>query len=82
MVFSIQYISIIIELIIAILGIMIFFKKKKLYGWGFFLTFAIYVFYDLSKLLGWAVSGNILYAIFFVASLSALYAVWGVYNSK
>lgn len=80
--FTIQYISIFLEVLIAIIGIMIYLKKKQIYGLGFFATFGIYVFYDLSKLLGWDISNNILYTLFFIASLSALLAVWRIYKLK
>jgi hypothetical protein len=79
---TIQYLSIIIEVIVAILGAMIFFQKKKKYGLGIFLTFAIYVFYDFAKLVGYSVSSDVLYAIFFVATVSALVAVWMIYKEK
>ncbi len=77
-----QYFSIVIEAIIAILGLMIFMKKKKQYGLCFFITFAIYVFYDLARLMAWSISTNILYASFFIASLSALWGMWELYNKK
>ena len=77
-----QYLSIFIEVIIAILGFMIFAKKKKQYGLCFFITFAIYVFYDLARLMAWSISTNILYASFFIASLSALWGMWELYNKK
>jgi hypothetical protein len=78
----IQYFSIAIEALIAIIGILMFFQKKKIYGFGFFITFGIYVFYDLARLLGWDISNNILYISFLIASLSALLVVWAVYKLK
>jgi hypothetical protein len=82
MTFTIQYISIFIELLVAIVGIFIVFNKKKTYGWGFFTTFGIYVFYDIARLLSWNISDNILYVSFFIASLSAFWTVWEVYKRK
>jgi len=82
MTFTIQYISILIEVLIAILGIIIFYKKKKTYGLGFFVTFGIYVFYDLTTLLNWNVSDALLGILFFIASLSVLFSVWRIYKSK
>lgn len=85
MVFTIQYISIFIELIIAIVGILIAVKKKRVYGWGIFLTFFIYVFYDLIKLLGFEIPTSYLYLLyfsFFVATISALWAVWCIYKER
>jgi len=79
---KIQYLSILIEVVVAILGAMIFFKKKKKYGIGIFTTFAIYVFYDLANLTGYSVSGDILYTIFFIATLSMLISVWMIYKEK
>lgn len=78
----IQYISIFIELVIAILGLLIVFKKNKIYGLGIFATFGIYVFYDFAKLMRWNISDNILYGSFFVATLSALWAVISIYLEK
>lgn len=75
-----QYVSIIIEALIAIIGIFILVQKKKIYGLGFFITFAIYVFYDLARLLSWNISNTILYVSFLIASFSALWAVWSVYK--
>lgn len=78
----VQYTSIIIEVIVAILGLVIGIKKKKDYGYAFFLTFAIYVFYDYVKLASLSISASLLSALFFIASLSALYGIWRIYNGK
>jgi len=75
-----QYASIIIEMVIAILGLFIAIEKKKIYGYGLFLTFAIYVFYDFAKLSNWNINLNVLYFSFFVATLSALFAVWKIFK--
>ncbi|MGV8151598.1 MAG: hypothetical protein ACP5OG_00820 [Candidatus Nanoarchaeia archaeon] len=75
-----QSFSIAIELMIAILGLSILIKKKKIYGIGIFLTFAIYVFYDYSKLNGADVPSDILYALFFIASLSMFWVVIKLYS--
>lgn len=80
--FTIQYISIFIEFVVAIVGLMIFSRNKRLYGLGFFVTFGIYVFYDLAKLFAWNISNNVLYISFFIASASALLAVWRVYRLR
>jgi len=82
MVSIIQYISILIELLITGLGILIVSQKKKMYGLGISLTFAIYFFYDLVKFTGLNVHPSILYLLFFIATLSALWAVWGIYQEK
>jgi hypothetical protein len=78
----IQYSSILIEALIAIIGLLIVFKKKKQYGWGIFATFLIYVFYDTSKLFSLGISENALTILFFIASISALYSVWCIYKEK
>jgi len=77
-----QFASIIIELIISILGLILVFKKKKKYGWGIFLTFIIYVFYDLANIAGWVINKDILYLLFFIASISALWFVVIIYKEK
>lgn len=75
----VQYVSILLEVFAAIVGVMLV-AKKKVYGWGFALTFAIYVFYDLSNLLSLGIPKNLLYALFFIASFSVLWAVWSIYR--
>jgi hypothetical protein len=79
---TLQYISIIIEAVIAIFGLMIVFQRKKKYGWGIFITFIIYVYYDFAKLAGYRVSNNILYVMFFIATLSMLWVVWMLYKRE
>jgi hypothetical protein len=73
---NLQYVSIIIEAIVAILGLVIVFNKKKNYGWGIFLTFTIYVFYDFAKFMNYTISSDVLTALFLVASLSMLWVAW------
>ena len=82
MVFTIQYISIFIEVIIAFLGILILLKKNKNYGIGITLTFGIYVLYDSSKLLKWNITDLVTSGLFFVATLSALWFVYKIYSDK
>jgi hypothetical protein len=77
----IQYISILLELVIAILGI-IMISKKKVVGWFFLITFGIYVFYDFVKLNGMTINSDVLYLSFFIATLSALFLAWRVYKKK
>jgi predicted membrane protein len=76
----IQYVSIFIEVLISVLGLLIIFQKKKIYGWGIFLTFAIYVIYDLAKLNVFIIFDAYLYLLFFIASISALWAVFEIYR--
>jgi len=75
-----QYLSITIEAVIAIFGLMIVSNKKKKLGWGIFLTFAIYVIYDFARLLEWNINQNLLYASFFIATLSMLLVVLKIYK--
>jgi hypothetical protein len=79
---NLQYISIIIEVVVAIIGLLIFIKKKKSYGLGIFTTFFVYVFYDLSKLNNYQVSIDGLYFLFFIATLSMLLSVWMIYKEN
>jgi hypothetical protein len=79
---EIQTISILIELAVAILGILIWFQKKKTTGVYIFITFSIYVFYDLAKLWDLAIPEIILRVCFSVASLSIMIAVWRIYKEE
>jgi hypothetical protein len=75
-----QSISIGIEVLVLVLGIMLAVQKKKMWGWCIALCFAIYVYYDLANLLTLNVDLVILRSLFFVASLSILWAVWKIYQ--
>jgi len=77
----IHYISISLEAVIVIVSLLAAILKKKYYCYGFALTFAIYVFYDLINLKNVDMSNTILY-LFFIATLSALWAVWVIYRGK
>ena len=72
-------ISILLEVIVAALGVLLAVRNKKMYGWCIAVTFALYVIYDLADLLQWKVSQDTLYMIFFVATLSILWAVWNIF---
>ena len=74
-------ISIALEVAVAVVAALAA-SKGRPYLYGLALTFAIYVLYDLGRLLGWQVEKGILSVLFLVASASALYAVWGLYQEK
>jgi hypothetical protein len=71
--------SILLEVVVAALGVMLAILKKKIYGWCIAITFLLYVIYDLANLLAWNISPDTLYTIFFVATLSILWAVWNIF---
>jgi hypothetical protein len=71
--------SILLEAVVAALGVMLAISKKKMYGWCITVTFVLYVVYDLANLLALNISEDTLYMIFFVATLSILWAVWNIF---
>ncbi|MFZ2470415.1 MAG: hypothetical protein WAW52_00585 [Methanothrix sp.] len=71
--------SILLEVVVAALGVMLAFQKKKMYGWCIAVTFVLYVVYDLANFLAWNISHDTMYMIFFVATLSILWAVWNIF---
>jgi hypothetical protein len=71
--------SILLEAVVAALGVMLAISKKKMYGWCIAVTFVLYVVYDLANLLALNISEDTLYMIFFVATLSILWAVWNIF---
>ncbi|MBU4407067.1 MAG: hypothetical protein KKB24_05720 [Candidatus Altiarchaeota archaeon] len=75
-----QLVSISLEAIIVIIALMIAVSKKRVYGYGFALTFGIYVFYDLARLFSFEVNEMLLYTIFFVATVSALVSMLKLYR--
>ncbi|MFH1347235.1 MAG: hypothetical protein ABIH22_00945 [Candidatus Margulisiibacteriota bacterium] len=75
-----QSISIGIEALVLVLGIGLAMQKKKAWGWCIALCFAIYVYYDLAGLLAFNVNTLVLRILFFIASISILWAVWKIYQ--
>lgn len=75
-----QSLSIIIEALIVVLSL--FIAKRKSYGFLFALTFLIYVLYDSSNLFSWGIPGFLTEILFFIASLSALLAIYLIFKEK
>jgi hypothetical protein len=76
---ALQMISILLENLVAIIGIMLAVSKKKRYGWCIALTFIFYVVYDLQNLLSLQISQDSMDIMFFVATLSILWAIWNIF---
>lgn len=72
-------ISILLEIVVAALGVALAVSRKKVYGWFIALTFVLYVFYDLANLIPLNISRDLLYPIFFVATVSILWAIWSIF---
>lgn len=72
--------SIILEVAVAVLAIMAA-RKRTPYLYGLALTFGIYVLYDLARIMQVNVQEGILSALFLLATVSALVAVWGLYKA-
>jgi hypothetical protein len=72
-------ISILLEMVVAALGIALAIRKKKKYGWFIALTFILYIFYDLANLFPLTVSKDFLSFIFFAATASILWAIWNIF---
>ena len=76
---ALQTISILLEFVVVALGIMLVIGKKKMYGWCIALTFILYIFYDLANLLSLHISQDSLDILFFMATLSILWAIWNIF---
>ena len=74
-----QPISIALESVVTLLALLSAMKGRS-YLFGFAVTFGIYVYYDLSRYFAWSTSEDTLYAMFLVATLTALYSIWNVYK--
>ncbi len=72
-------ISIVLEAAVAVIAILAA-RQGRPYIYGLAFTFGAYVLYDLARLLRWGVEGPMFSALFLLATLSALYAVWGLYR--
>jgi hypothetical membrane protein len=79
---SIQNFSILLELAVAILGLLIWIQKKKTFGALIFVTYVLYMVWDISKLWSLAIPELVLRILFAVASISILMAVWKLYKTE
>jgi len=68
---SLQSISIILEAMIFVVCLVLAIRKKRLFAYGFALTFLIYAFYDSVQFFGLPVNGSDIYFGFFLATVSA-----------
>ena len=66
-------VSLLLEIATIVLGLKMALADKKVFGWLFALTFAIYVVYDLSRFKSYALPAHDL--LFLIASLSVFTAV-------
>ena len=73
------FVSIILEVVVAVIAILAA-RQGRPYMYGLAFTFGAYVVYDLARLLQWQVDGTLLAGLFLLASISALWAVWGIYR--
>lgn len=80
--YFLHIISIFLEAIITILGILLATQKRKSYGWAIALTFGIYVFYDAATFFSVSIRPDVLYSIFFIATISAFWSVWRIYKQS
>ena len=71
-----HFISVGLEGVIFVLALKMIFERKRYLGIAWAVTFSIYMFYDLAKTNGWGVSREFLDTIFFLATVSALFAIW------
>lgn len=72
-------VSIVLEAAIAVLAALAA-RNGRPYLYGLAFTFAAYVLYDLARYLRWEVEGPLLSALFLLATITALIAVWGLYR--
>jgi hypothetical protein len=79
---SIQVLAIITELAVAILALLVAWKRKKMYGGFVAITFALFVIFDIDRILSLNILPGLHAVIFLVACLSMLYAVWLMWQER
>ena len=75
-----NFLSLLLEILVVLLGLRIAVTKRKFYGWLIALTFSIYVLYDLSRFTAFNLPS--LDMLFLVASASICLAVWILAGKK
>jgi hypothetical protein len=79
---SIQLIATLAEVAIAVIALLIAWKKKKMYGGFIAITFALFVIFDIDRILSLNIAPDLHAVIFFLACLSMLYAVWLMWSER
>jgi len=74
-------VSIILEAAVAVIAVLTA-RQGRSYMYGLAFTFSAYVLYDLARFLNWPVEGSLLSWLFLLATLTALFAVWGLYRDR
>jgi hypothetical protein len=74
-------ISIILEAAVMVIAILVA-RAGRSYMYGLAFTFGAYVLYDLARFLRLDVEGALLSGLFLLATVSALIAVWGLYQDR
>jgi hypothetical protein len=77
----VMIVSIVLEAAVAVLAALAA-RRGRPYLYGLAFTFAVYVFYDLARVRAWAIDTTLLSALFLLATISALVAVWGLYRER
>ncbi len=72
--------TLVVEAVSMVLGILLAVKKKKVYGWFIALTFAAYVFYDIAELIPLHFKVDVWAPIYTIAAITMLYALWKIYK--
>jgi hypothetical protein len=76
---SMLIVSIILEAAVAMIAALAA-RAGRPFLYGFTFTFAADVLSDLARLLQWPVEGPLLSGLFLLATIAALFAVWGLYR--
>jgi hypothetical protein len=73
---TIQLIATLIEAVIALLAVLVAWKKKRLYGWFIAVTFGLFVIFDLARIFALEVSAERHAMVLLIACISMLCATW------
>ena len=77
---SIQILSIILEAVIAVFGVLIAVKKKKLSGWFIAITFALFAVFDIVRMMQSGLSPGVQAFLLLLACISMLCATWLIWK--
>ena len=75
-------ISIFAEVLIIVIAAVIALKKKKVYGWLFAASYAVFLFYDVLHFIKIAMNGVLMDFVLLVGAVLSLVAVWQIYMEK
>lgn len=79
---AIQFLASLAEVVVALVALLIATKKKKTYGWFIAVAFGLLVVFNFARIFALEVTPVADAAVFLIAGLSMLCAIWLIWTEQ